>query len=67
MKLSSPNIKKFLVLSQKKPFLIFRQTGTPKKVLIFQEIELSYISGNFLFSGSNFPSSKNEKKTTVWL
>ena len=34
MELSSSNIKKFLIFSQKKAFLIFR------------EIELSYISGN---------------------
>ena len=46
--------KKFLTFSQKKPFLIFRETETPKNslyfrkrnILIFQETELSYISGN---------------------
>ena len=37
MKLSNSNIKKFL---------IFRETETPKKLLIFQEAELSYTSGN---------------------
>ena len=56
-------LKKFLIFSQK------------KALSIFQEIELSYISGNenlknfFLFletelsyiSVSNFPSSKNKK------
>ena len=55
MELSSSNIKKFLILSQKKVFLLFRETETPKKLFIFQETGLSYISG------SNFLSSKNEK------
>ena len=55
MKLSSSNIKKFLIFSQKKAFLIFRITETQKKFLMFQETELSYILGN------NFLSSKNEK------
>ena len=44
MELSGSNIKKFLIFSQKKAFLIFRETETPKKFLIFQEMELSYIS-----------------------
>ena len=48
MELSSSNIKKFLTFSQKKAFLIFRETETPKKFLTFQEKEFSYISGNFL-------------------
>ena len=48
--------KKFLIFSQKKPFLIFQETETWKKILIFQEMELSYISG------SNFLCLKNEKK-----
>ena len=55
MELSSSNIKKFLIYSRKKVFLLFWETETPKKLFIFQETELSYISG------SNFPSSKNEK------
>ena len=44
VELSNSNIKKFL---------IFRKTETPKKILIFQETELSYISGNktFLYFG----------------
>ena len=46
MDLSSSNIKKFLIFSEKKAFLIFRHTETPKKFIIFQETELSYISGN---------------------
>ena len=49
MEPSGSNIKKFLVFSQKKPFLIFRETETPKKFLIFKERELSYILGNFLY------------------
>ena len=46
MDLSSSNIKKILIFSQKKAFLMFRQTETPKKFIIFLETELSYISGN---------------------
>ena len=38
-------IKKFLIFSQKKAFLTFRETKTPKKFLIFQETKLSYTSG----------------------
>ena len=38
MELSSSSIKK--------AFLIFQETESPKKLFIFQEIELSYISGN---------------------
>ena len=66
--------KKFLIFFQKKAFLIFLETETPpppppqkKKILIFQETELSYISGNrnpkkiSYISQSNFQSSKNEK------
>ena len=67
MELSSSNIKKFLIFSQKKTFLIFRETETPKKsfyfrkwnFLLFQETgtpeKTSYIPG------SNFPSFKNKK------
>ena len=58
MELSGSNIKKFLIFSQKKAFLIFLKKKTPKKSLIFREKELSYISG------SNFPSSKNLKQKT---
>ena len=58
MKLSSSNIKKFVIFSQKKAFLIFGdmelskfwKTETLKKFFIFQET--SYISE------SNFLSSK---------
>ena len=45
--------KKILIFSQKKAFRIFRERETPKKFVIFQETELSYISGNetFLYFG----------------
>ena len=55
IKLSGSNIKKFLIFSQKKVFLIFQETDSPppppppplpKKILILQEMELSYISRN---------------------
>ena len=36
MNLSSSNIKKFLIFSQKKAFLIFREMETPQKYLVFQ-------------------------------
>ena len=57
MKLSSSNIKKFFIFSQKKAFLIFGETETPKKFLIFQET--SYISG------SNF-ELKKILKNPLW-
>ena len=41
MQLSNSNIKKFLILSQKKAFLLFLKNGNPK--------EISYISGNGTF------------------
>ena len=59
MELSSSNIKKFLTLSEEKAVHIFQETRSPKKFLIFQKTELSYISG------SNFPSSKKRKKPTL--
>ena len=46
MKLSSTNIKKCLIFSLKKAFLIFWKTKTPIKFLIFQETELFDISRN---------------------
>ena len=46
MERSGSNIKKFLIFSQKKTFLVFRETETPKKVFVFQETELFYILGN---------------------
>ena len=45
-KLSYSDIKKFLIFSQKNAFLIFREMETLKKFFIFEETELSYISGN---------------------
>ena len=49
MKRSSSAIKKSVIFSQKKAFRTFRETETSKKFLIFQETELFYISGNFLY------------------
>ena len=54
MNFSVPGIMKFLLFSQKKAFLIFRETKTPKKIFLFQKT--SHISG------SNFPSSKSTLK-----
>ena len=34
------------IFSQKKAVLIFQETETPKRFLVFQEMELSYISGS---------------------
>ena len=51
--------KKFLYIFSKKAVLIFEKTESPEKFVIFQETELSYISG------SNFPSQKN-KKHSLW-
>ena len=49
MELSSSNIKKFLIFSQKKSFLIFQETKTPKKTSnTFSEenpVKILYISG----------------------
>ena len=39
MELSNSNIKKFLIFSQKKAFLIFRETETPKKLFIYKKIK----------------------------
>ena len=40
MELSSSNIKKFLIFSQKKSFLLFQETKTPKlNIPKFQETE----------------------------
>ena len=46
MELSYSNVRRFLIFSQKKAFLIFRKTETPKKLFIFQKTKFSYISGN---------------------
>ena len=58
MELSGSNIKKFLIFSQKKAFLIFWETKILKKFVIFQETELSYISGN---------GNRNPKKLLIFL
>ena len=64
-------IKKILIFSQKRAFLIFQETETPKKFFIFQETEPFYILGNgntkktCHISRSNFPSSKNGKTTLL--
>ena len=47
-------LKKFLTFSQKKAVPIFQETKTLKKFFIFQEAELSYISGGT----SKAPKSK---------
>ena len=66
--LSSSNIRKFLIFSQKKAFLIFQEIKTPKKFFIFQETELSYILGNgnpkklLIFQKVNFQTRKMKKK-----
>ena len=59
MELSDPKIKKLLIFSQKKSFLIFQETETLKKFFIFQETKLSSISG------SNFLISENKKHPTL--
>ena len=41
MELSSSNIKKFLIFSQKKAFLIFQETENTKKNFKFQEMEIN--------------------------
>ena len=79
MKISCSNIKKFLIFSRGKAFRLFRKKDPPayKKILTFQETELSDIPRNgtppqkklLLFhdtehsyiTRSNFPSMKNIK------
>ena len=56
MELSDAKIEKFLIFSQKKAFLIFWKAETLKKRTF---LCFSYISG------SNFLSSKNERKKTL--
>ena len=55
------DIREILTFSKKKVFLIFRKTETPKKFLIFQETELSYISGN-----RNFKKLLKFQEATFW-
>ena len=46
MELSLPNVRRFLIFSQKKTFLIFQKTESPKKFFYTPGTKLSYISGN---------------------
>ena len=43
MEFSGSSIKKFIIFSQEKAFLIYRKTETPKKFFIFQK------NGTFLY------------------
>ena len=67
MELSGSNIKKILIFSRKEAFLILQEMKTPKKVFIFQETELSYISGNgnpkklLIFQEVTFQAQKIKK------
>ena len=45
MELSNSNIKR-LIFCQKKTVLVFQETETPKKFLVFHGTDLSYFSGN---------------------
>ena len=53
MELSSSNIKKFLIISQSQAFLIFRETETPKKFLIFKEMYFLYFRKLYIFAKNN--------------
>ena len=61
MELSSSNTKKFLTFSRKKAFIIFQETETLQKFLIFHEKELFYITG--IFQKVTFRARKMTKKT----
>ena len=71
MELSGSNIKKVLIFSKKKAFLIFPETEIPKKFLIFQETELCYISGIgnseklLIFQEVTFRAQKNTLKKSL--
>ena len=64
--------RKFLIFSQKKDFLIFQETKTPKRFFRFQEMKLSYISRNgnpkkpFIFQRMELPSQKLKKFVIFW-
>ena len=68
MELSGCNIKIFLIFSQKKTFRTFREMENPKKFILFQETEHSYISRNetlkklLIFQEVTFRARKMEKK-----
>ena len=57
MELSSSNIKKFLIFSQKKAFLIFREMELPYILGNENPEKIPYISGNgtFLYFGKRKP------------
>ena len=69
MELSSSNFKEFPIFSQKKTFVIFRETETPKFFFTFQDAKLSYISGNgntkklLIFQEVTFRTRKIKKST----
>ena len=69
MELSSSNIKNVLYFLKRKLFLYFRKRKPPKKLFIFQEVELSYISGNrnpkklFIFQKITLQAQKIKKTT----
>ena len=67
MGFSGPNINKFLYFLNRKILLHFGKPTSRKKVLIFQETETSYISGNrhpkklLIFQEVTFRAQKNKK------
>ena len=61
MKLFGSNIKKFLIFSQKKDFLIFRETKTSINYLHFRKRNFFITQQTSYISRSNGPSSKNKK------
>ena len=61
MKLFGSNIKKFLIFSQKKDFLIFRETKTSINYLHFRKRNFFITQQTSYISRSNDPSSKNKK------
>ena len=61
MKLFGSNIKKFLIFSQKKDFLIFRETKTSINYLQFRKRNFFITQQTSYISRSNGPSSKNKK------
>ena len=63
MELSSSNIKKFLMFSRKKAFLIFRKTKTPKKGnYILGSRTFLYFRKLLIFQEETFRSQKLQKK-----
>ena len=67
MGFSGPNINKFLYFLNRKILLHFGKPTSRKNVLIFQETETSYISGNrhpkklLMFQEVTFRAQKNKK------